>query len=176
MRTARWPSVNGLRFYTHPGTRPKIESTAANFDSYKVARQGDIAFNKMRMWQGAVGMAPSDGLVSPDYVVATPTGRLLPQFAEVLLRTGLFSAESARRSHGITWDRLRLYWEDFREIEIAVPPVADQFLIVEHVVRETTKIDGIRAATERTILLLKERRSALISAAVTGQIDVAAAA
>lgn len=62
------------------------------------------------------------------------------------------------------------------EFRLAVPPLDEQRAIVEHIVRETTKLDAVRAATERTIALLKERRSALIAAAVTGQLDVGAAA
>lgn len=58
----------------------------------------------------------------------------------------------------------------------AVPPLSEQHAIVEHIARETAKLDGMRAATERTIALLKERRSALIAAAVTGQLDVGSAA
>ena len=54
----------------------------------------------------------------------------------------------------------------------AVPPLEEQRAIVEHLARATAKLDGVRQATERTIALLKERRAALIAAAVTGQIDV----
>jgi len=126
----------------------------------------------MRMWQGAVGIAPVDGLVSPDYVVAAPTGGMLPQYAHFLFRTTAFSAECARYSYGIVWDRLRLYWEEFRNIVVPLPPSREQASIVEHITEETAKLDALRAATERSIALLKERRAALISAAVTGQIDV----
>jgi type I restriction enzyme S subunit len=84
----------------------------------------------------------------------------------------VFSAECARRSHGIVWDRLRLYWEGFREIELPVPPAEAQREIVAHIARETAKVDAVRLATERSVALLKERRAALIAAAVTGQIDV----
>ncbi len=150
----------------------RIESTAADFNSYKVARQGDVVFNKMRMWQGAVGVAPEDGLVSPDYVVAAPTGAISPQYAGLLFRTPPFSAECGRRSHGIVWDRLRLYWEEFRDISVPLPPPSEQTKIVSHVVQEMQKLDGLSAATNRTIGLLKERRSALIAAAVTGQLTV----
>jgi type I restriction enzyme S subunit len=150
----------------------RIESTAADFNSYKIARVGDVVFNKMRMWQGAVGVAPQDGLVSPDYVVAAPTGAMSSQYAGLLFRTEAFSAECARRSHGIVWDRLRLYWEGFREIEVPIPPPTVQSKIVEHVIAETGKLDSLRSATDRTISLLKERRAALITAAVTGQIEV----
>ena len=150
----------------------RIESTAADFNTYKIARQGDIVFNKMRMWQGAVGVAPTDGLVSPDYVVAAPTGSLSSQYAGLLFRTETFSAECAKRSHGIVWDRLRLYWEGFRDIELPLPPPVAQTEIVAHIAAETAKLDALRAATGRTIALLKERRAALIAAAVTGQMQI----
>lgn len=150
----------------------RIENTAADFNTYKVARQGDVVFNKMRMWQGAVGVAPQDGLVSPDYVVAAPTGALLPQYAGLLFRIDRFSAECARRSHGIVWDRLRLYWEDFRDIDLPLPPIDAQQEIADRVVETTAKFDALVCATERTIALLKERRAALIAAAVSGHIEM----
>lgn len=150
----------------------RIESTAEDFNTYKVARKGDIVFNKMRMWQGAVGVAPEDGLVSPDYTVAAPVGMLSPEYAGLLFRTEMFSAECARYSHGIVWDRLRLYWEEFRNIVAPLPPPTEQYAIVTHVSMETAKIDALRQAAERTIGLLKERRAALITAAVTGKIAI----
>jgi len=153
----------------------RIESTAADFNTYKVARQGDVAFNKMRMWQGAVGVATQDGLVSPDYVVAEPTGELSSGYAGLLFRTEMFSAECARGSHGIVWDRLRLYWEGFREIELPLPSAEEQREIVGQIARETAKLDKVRQATDHSVALLKERRAALIAAAVTGVIDVSLA-
>jgi type I restriction enzyme, S subunit len=71
---------------------------------------------------------------------------------------------------------LRLYSESFLRIWLPFPPLDEQQSIVEHIGREIAKLDAVRAATERTIALLKERRSALIAAAVTGQLDVGAAA
>ena len=150
----------------------RIESTASDFNTYKVARKGDVVFNKMRMWQGAVGVAPEDGLVSPDYTVAAPSGALSSNYAEQLFRTEMFSAECARWSHGIVWDRLRLYWEGFRDIEIPLPPLDEQRTILAHIQREMAKLDALRRATERTIGLLKERRTALIAAVVTGKLDI----
>jgi type I restriction enzyme S subunit len=152
----------------------RIESTAADFNTYKVARKGDIVFNKMRMWQGAVGVAPEDGLVSPDYTVAAPSGTLMSDYAGLLFRTEKFSAECARRSHGIVWDRLRLYWEGFRDIELTLPPQSEQRAILTYGENETSKLDALRSATERTVALLKERRAALIAAAVTGAIKLGA--
>ena len=150
----------------------RIESTAANFNIYKVARKGDVVFNKMRMWQGAVGIAPEDGLVSPDYTVAASIGDLSPEYAELLFRTDMFSAECARNSHGIVWDRMRLYWEGFRDIVVPVPPAKEQQAIVGYIKKETARLDALRKATEKTIDLFKERRAALIAAAVTGRIEI----
>lgn len=152
----------------------RIEATASDFNTYKIARRGDVIFNKMRMWQGAVGIAPQDGLVSPDYVVAYPTGELLPQYANLLFRTERFSAECARRSHGIVWDRLRLYWSGFRSIEVPLPSIDVQKAITAHVAKATATMDALVATAHDAISLLQERRAALIEAAVTGRVEVEA--
>jgi len=150
----------------------RIETTAADFNTYKIARRGDVVFNKMRMWQGAVGIAPQDGLVSPDYVVAGPTGRLVPRYANLLFRNDRFSAECARQSHGIVWDRLRLYWAGFRDIQVPLPSIDVQKSIVDHVAEVAAKVDTLVAATKDAIVLLNERRDALIGAVVTGHREV----
>ena len=72
--------------------------------------------------------------------------------------------------------RLRLYPEGFFAVPLPVPPLSEQCEIVAHIANGTRKLDELRAATERTTVLLKERRAALIAAAVTGQIDVEQAA
>src|SRR5262249_39362800 len=107
-----------------------------------------------------------------DYTVAAPSGALSSDYAGQLFRTEKFSAECARWSHGIVWDRLRLYWEGFRDIEVPLPPLDDQRTILAHIQREKAKLDALRSATERTIALLKERRAALIAAAVTGRLHI----
>ncbi len=61
---------------------------------------------------------------------------------------------------------------DIREFLMPVPPLPEQRAVVVYIARETAKLDRLRAATECTIALLKERRAALIAAAVTGKIDV----
>lgn len=55
-----------------------------------------------------------------------------------------------------------------------LPPEGEQRAIVAHIASETAKLDALRAATERTIGLLKERRAAVIAAAVTGQLHIGA--
>jgi len=111
---------------------------------------------------------PQDGLVSPDYVVAKPTQPLDPDYFGRLLQTPQCSAEAGRRSHGIVWDRLRLYWEEFRDIVVPMPPLEEQRAIVEATNKAASELDALKHATEATVALLEERRTALISSAVTG--------
>lgn len=66
--------------------------------------------------------------------------------------------------------------ETLNNIHVPFPPLAEQYEIVSHIAAESAKIDRLRAATEHSIALLKERRGALIAAAVTGQIDIPEAA
>ena len=84
-------------------------------------------------------------------------------------------------SHVVAWARsealpaigqVNLNPNRYAYLPVALPPVGEQQTIATHVTTETAKLDALRAATERTIVLLKERRAALIAAAVTGQIGV----
>ncbi|MFP3423113.1 hypothetical protein R0K19_27485, partial [Bacillus sp. SIMBA_161] len=63
-----------------------------------------------------------------------------------------------------------------RKVRLPKPPLAEQAVIADHIERETARIDALIAKTERSIELLKEKRAALITAAVTGKIDVRNAA
>src|SRR5215475_15602728 len=65
---------------------------------------------------------------------------------------------------------------NIKELPIPVPPVDEQRAIVAHIATETAKLDALHSATERTIALLKERRAALIAAAVTGRLHIPEAA
>lgn len=100
----------------------KIEQRADDPATYKRAVRGDLAFNKMRMWQGAVGVAPTDGLVSTDYTVARPLDGVCCRYFELLFRTEVFKTEVNRFSHGIVPDRNRLYWDSFKQIKVLCPP------------------------------------------------------
>lgn len=83
-------------------------------------------------------------------------------------------ANLIRFSKGVWSSHLRLYPERLYVIWFPVPPLAEQRTIVSHITTETAKLGALRASAERTIRLLKERRSALISAAVTGKIAIPA--
>jgi type I restriction enzyme S subunit len=66
----------------------------------------------------------------------------------------------------------RLESEVLGRFQVCMPPIDEQRAIVAHIAGETAKLDALRAATERTIALLRERRAALICAAVTGRMTI----
>jgi type I restriction enzyme, S subunit len=139
---------------------------------YKRVRPGDLVYNMMRAWQGGFGTVNVPGMVSPAYVVARPRDKLSAQFIEYLLRTPNAIEEMRRQSRGVTDFRLRLYWDEFKAMIIALPPVSEQHRILEMIENEVSKISALIAEVEAAIVLLQERRAAIISAAVTGKIDV----
>jgi len=159
------------------GVTPRSEKDVNMFEAetnegYKLCEPGDLVINTLWAWMGAMGIAPVKGIVSPAYNVYEPGPRLAPAYVDALVRLPVFAQEATRYSKGVWSSRLRLYPEGFFEVYLPVPPEEEQRAVVAHIARETAMLDAVRAATERTIALLKERRSALIAAAVTGQLDL----
>jgi type I restriction enzyme S subunit len=145
---------------------------AESLEGYKRCEAGDLVINTLWAWMGAMGVAWQPGIVSPAYNVYQPVPELDPEYIDLMVRTPRFAEEITRYSKGVWSSRMRLYPEGLYEAWLPVPPKEEQQAIVAHIKQETQKIDAFAQATERTIALLQERRSALISAAVTGQLDL----
>jgi type I restriction enzyme S subunit len=145
---------------------------AESLEGYKRCETGDLVINTLWAWMGAMGVTRQPGIVSPAYNVYRPVPELDPEYLDLLVRTPRFAEEITRYSKGVWSSRMRLYPEGLYEAWLPVPPKDEQHAIVAHIKQETQKIDAFALATEKTITLLQERRSALISAAVTGQIEI----
>ncbi|WP_147462743.1 MULTISPECIES: restriction endonuclease subunit S [Pseudomonas syringae group] len=141
-------------------------------EKYKRVRPGDLVYNMMRAWQGGFGAVLVNGLVSPAYVVARPKNEDISRYVEQLLRTGCAVEEMRKNSYGITDFRLRLYWDQFKNIVIVIPPEVERLQIMERIDSLINESEALKSEADRLIVILQERRSALISAAVTGKIDV----
>lgn len=143
----------------------------ADLAGYRRAAQGDIAYNTMRMWQGAVGVVPTTGLVSPAYVVARPIPGSEPGYFTRLFRTAAYLQQIDGYSRGIVKDRNRLYWEDFKRIPTAVPRPEEQQLIVRFLGHVDRLIRRYIRSRKELIVLLSELRTAIIDGAVTCGVD-----
>lgn len=130
-----------------------------------LVEDGDIAYNMMRMWQGAVAVADTRCVVSPAYVVCRPTARAHPQFMLRYFKSHIGLHQLWAYSHGITGDRLRLYYGDFAKVPAPLPPYAEQSKIADIV-------STCESATKRTSDLIaakKEQKRALMQRLLTGK-------
>ena len=97
----------------------------------KRVHKNDIAYNMMRMWQGAIGVAVEDCMVSPAYIVLTPQEGVSSDFIGRFLKTPWSLRSLTSQSHGLTKDRLRLYYKDFAQIALPLPSPAEQQKIAD---------------------------------------------
>ncbi len=93
---------------------------------YKHVYTGDLIFNMMRAWQGALGVAKSEGMISPAYISAIPNEEVYPLFMDYAMRRQETIEEINNLSYGITDFRKRLYWDSFVRVTCKLPSVNEQ--------------------------------------------------
>jgi len=121
--------------------RSEIErKTETNLGAHEhlLVRESDIAYNMMRMWQGAFGRSDRDGIVSPAYVVLRPQTTADSGYFEYAFRRARSIYLFWAYSYGITNDRLRLYANDFLRIPFSAPSLPEQRKIADFL----TAVDG----------------------------------
>lgn len=142
--------------------------TTLDAEQHLLVRKGDIAYNMMRMWQGASGLAQEDGIVSPAYVVLTATDEIDSLFASYLFKLPHTIKQFLDYSFGLTSDRLRLYYKDFSAISLRIPSVTEQRRIVEILVAHDMEL----AMLEKRSSLLSQQKVGLMQQLLAGQIRV----
>lgn len=172
--------VNGDTFNAEENKRlPYSETPLPEIE----IRPRDVVMSRANTTElvGSAAIAPADvrpRLLLSDklYRLNVKVEELLPEFLVYFLRTPSGRFEFERTASGASNSMQNISQDVVRNLWLPLPPLDEQHAIVDHITRETAKLDAVRAATERTIALLEERRSALIAAAVTGQLDVGAVA
>jgi type I restriction enzyme, S subunit len=141
-----------------------------DLSNYKIARAGSLVINKMKAWQGSLGIAPCDGLVSPAYFVFD--FRIADRrFGQALLRSKPYVALFARASDGVRIGQWDLSISGMKRIPVVVPPAAEQSAIVSFLDHADKRIRCFTAAKRRLIELLNEQKQAIIQKAVTRGLD-----
>jgi type I restriction enzyme S subunit len=158
------------------GVTPRSEKDVNMFEAestegYKLVSPDNLVINTLWAWMGAMGVARHEGIVSPAYHVYCITDDLLPAYVDYMVRTDVFKAEVTRFSKGVWSSRLRLYPEGLHEVWLPVPPLPEQRAIVAHLKAERERTAELETTLRASIELLHERRRALITAAVTGQVE-----
>ena len=139
----------------------------------KLCDKDDLVLNRLKAHLGVFALAPQSGVISPDYTVLRPnTERLLPSFAETVLKSDCCRGELRIRVRGIIEGFWRLYTNDFNTIVLPVPPLDEQAEIMEYIVEFRDKAKKYEDTLTQEISSLQELKARLISDTVTGKIDV----
>lgn len=125
-------------------------SDATGEEKYIRALPGDLAYNTMRLWQGAIGIVQEEGLISPAYTVIRQTDlQYSAKFFLGLLRSRRMRLEYRRFVKGVASDRWRLYFKDLATITVNLPPPS-------RAAETTEQLDALTSAIETTQLRLDQ--------------------
>ena len=131
----------------------------ASLSSYKIVRKGDVVYNSMRMWQGAVDSSRYDGIVSPAYVVARPTAMAIPRFFARLLKRPELLRQYQRLSQGNSKDTQVLKFDEFAGIQVRVPLLLEE---QEAIGAIADALDSLIALHQRKLDHVKELKKGLL--------------
>lgn len=144
-----------------------------NIEQYKIVYPRDIVVNRMNLIFGSVGISEYHGATSTEYYVVKPKHKeISPEYFAYIFCNSSFQKSLVGIGKGILFHRMRIYYEEFKKIPLPYPPLIEQKEIASYLDTQTTKIDILIDKTKESIEKLKEYRTALISAVVTGKIDV----
>lgn len=137
-------------------------------EAYKIVRANDLVLNSMNLSIGSVGMACEDGVTSSVYIIYHARPKVAdPNFYHYLFQTTSFQRHLASYGRGIMELREAVKERDIKNQPIVVPPLETQKQIADFLDEKTKIIDGLIEKKERLIELMREKRAALITRAVT---------
>lgn len=146
----------------------------ADLSSYKLVEPGFLVINKMKAWQGSLGVSEFRGIVSPAYITCKTNKRIVDRsYLHHLLRCRNYINEYNRLSFGVRVDQWDMRYDDFKYVPVLLPPMAEQAAIAKYLDEKTAQMDRIVTAINTQIDKLKDLRKALINDVVTGKIKVA---
>lgn len=160
------------------GVTPRSQKTVHMFEAettvgYKMVDPGNLIINTMWAWMGALGVSSNHGIVSPAYgVYEFHEEAVDPGFYDHLLRSVEYVQLMTNHSRGLYSSRLRLYPDTFLRLPLPLPPLSEQRQISTWIHEKLESVEKTSTLLATSVDLARERRAALISAAVTGQIDV----
>lgn len=128
-----------------------------DLSNYKWVRTGDLVMNKMKMWQGSLGVSEFDGIVSPAYIVCHINDENVNRrYLHMLLRSPRYKTYYNQFSYGIRVGQWDMHYEDFKGLEVALPPREEQDQIVRYLNWQVSKINRLIAAKRKQIERIQE--------------------
>ena len=113
------------------GVMPRSEiegkdNSSEDKSNYKVVLTGDMVYNSMRMWQGANGISPCDGIVSPAYTVLMPKIPICNGYFAAFFKSPNLINEFRKNSQGMTSDTWNLKYPQIETIKVCIPALSEQ--------------------------------------------------
>ena len=160
----RSSSMEILSVSVAKGIYPASESDrdtnpGASLVNYKVVHKGDVVYNSMRMWQGAVGSSDYDGIVSPAYVVARPTIELDSTCFGYLLKRPEMLYKYLCDSQGNSKDTQTLKYDRFADIEATMPANLEEQRAISACLES---VDHLITLHQRKLELLQNIKKSLL--------------
>ena len=146
------------------GVKPRSEiegkdNSSEDKSNYKIVRKGDMVYNSMRMWQGANGISPCDGIVSPAYTVLMPKQEINNGYFAALFKSANLINEFRKNSQGMTSDTWNLKYPQIETIKVQIPSVSEQDKVSEMF----SVLDERIAAQSQLVESLKKYNRGLLS-------------
>lgn len=170
------PDLAPLSVFLDEGVVPRaarednFNRLGSDMAKYLVVRPGDIVFNKLRTWQGGLGVSRHEGLVSPAYFVCRPSTLVEPRFLHYLLRSHLYLAELTRVSKFMPPSQFDILWDDLRVIPILTPRIETQRTIADYLDTGVARIDALIFKKQRLIELLEDRIDSIVFDGIRGRL------
>lgn len=147
---------SGIKRFSEIGRHDNSNIASGN---YKVVKCGDIAYNSMRMWQGASGWSPYDGIVSPAYTVIVPKENVSSLFFSFLFKKPEIIHLFRINSQGLTSDTWNLKFPAFSQIEVYCP---DSFEEQNEIANFLMSIDTLISTYSRRLEKFRHIKSACL--------------
>ena len=150
------------------GVKPRCEiegkdNSSEDKSNYKIVRTGDMVYNSMRMWQGANGISPYSGIVSPAYTVLMPKCSISNGYFAALFKSPNLINEFRKNSQGMTSDTWNLKYPQIETIKICIPSLAEQ----EHIADMLTILDKRIATQSQLVDSIKKYKRGAVRALLT---------
>lgn len=139
---------------------------SSDLSNYKYVHSNDLVMNKMKMWQGSLGISPYNGIVSPAYIVCKISLEMNYKYLHYLLRSPLFKTFYNRISYGIRVGQWDMRYNDFKSLYIYLPPREEQDQIVRFLDWKLAKINKLIRTKKKQIALLIERIDTMTNNAI----------
>lgn len=152
-------------------SRDNINKTAENRNIYQLIHPGWLVTNRMKAWQGSVGISGLRGIVSGHYICFAPRHDADSRYLNWLFRSPTYASGYALQSRGVRIGQAEIDNDLYRVMPVLLPPIEEQRTIADYLDRETARIDTLIEEQQRLIEMLRERRVAAIATGLDSTAD-----